>query len=204
MDAAAWDGRYAVDGLLWTSEPNIFLVTEAADLDPGRALDFACGEGRSALWLAARGWRVTAVDHSRVGIAKGEELAAAAGLEIEWVVADVVTFDAEASFDLVVVLYLHLPPDDMRTALGNAGAALAPGGTLLVVGHHPDNIERGIGGPQLPEILYGPSDVVGMLPGLRIEKETMVERPVDRAGVTGIALDTLVRATRDPAGGRSS
>jgi SAM-dependent methyltransferase len=197
MDVAAWDERYAADGLLWTSQPNTLLVAETADLAPGRALDVGCGEGRNALWLAARGWRVTAVDHSVVGLDKGKELAAVADLDVEWVTADVVTFEAEPSFDLVVVLYLHLPPHDMRAAVANAAGALAQGGTLLLVGHHPDNIERGIGGPQLPEILFSESDVVGMLPGLRIEKAAMVERAVDRAGVTGIALDTLVRAVRD-------
>ena len=188
---------YAADGLLWTSQPNTFLVAETADLVSGRALDFACGEGRNAIWLAARGWRVTAGDHSTVGLAKGEELAAAAGLAGEWVTADVVTFHAEPAFDLVVILYLHLALPDMRTAVGNAADALAPGGTLLLVGHHPDNIDRGMGGPQLPEVLHSESAIAGMLPGLRIEKAGMVERAVDRAGVTGIALDTLVRATRD-------
>jgi SAM-dependent methyltransferase len=197
MDAAAWDERYAADGLLWTSQPNNFLVSETADLVPGRALDVACGEGRNAIWLAARGWRVTAVDHSAVGLGKGAELATLAGIDVEWVTADVVTYAPEPVYDLVVVLYLHLPPDDMRTAVGHAAGGLAPGGTLLLVGHHPDNIERGIGGPQLPEVLHSEADIAAMLDGLRIEKATMVERAVDRAGVTGIALDTLVSAIRD-------
>lgn len=196
MDATAWDERYAADGLLWSSQPNSFLVTETADLVPGRALDLACGEGRNAIWLASRGWRVTAVDHSPVGLGKGVELAAQAGLGIEWITADVVTFAAQPIYDLVVVLYLHLAPDDMRTVIGNAVGALAPGGTLLLVGHHPDNIERGIGGPQLPEILYDEGAIVAMLDDLQIEKASLVERAVDRAGVTGTALDTLVRATR--------
>src|SRR4051794_41852696 len=75
MDAAAWDERYAATGLVWSAEPNRFVVAEMADLRPGRALDLAAGEGRNAIWLAVRGWRVTAVDFSAVAIDKGRRLA---------------------------------------------------------------------------------------------------------------------------------
>lgn len=196
MDAADWDQRYAADGLVWTAEPNRFLVAETEDLAPGRALDVACGEGRNALWLATMGWAVTAVDHSEVGLDKARALAGTAGVEVEWHHGDVLTYRPEPVFDLVIVMYLHLPPTDMANALANAAAGLGRAGTMLVVGHHSDNIERGIGGPQVPEILYRPSDVVGWLGDLRVTKAEMVTRPVDRAGVPGVALDTLVRAVR--------
>ncbi len=191
-----WDQRYAAEGLLWTAQPNRFLVSEVGELAPGAALDVACGEGRNAIWLATKGWRVTAVDSSAVGIQKGTELAQEAGLEIDWLVEDATTYQPEPAFDLVAVFYLHLPHDQLRSALANACAGLAVGGTLLVVGHHTDNIEKGIGGPQVPELLYRPSDITDMTGGLEIEKAEAVERPVDRSGVTGIAIDTLVRARR--------
>ena len=196
MDASDWDARYAETGLLWSAQPNRFLVAEVAGLAPGTALDVACGEGRNAVWLASRGWKVTAVDHSPVGIGKGREMAQAAAVEVEWVVADVTTYRAPNAFDLVAVFYLHLPPPEMQAAIANAVSAVGDGGTLLVVGHHDDNIEHGIGGPQDPEILYRPEEVASMLDGLDVEKAERVKRPVERDGSKVVALDTLVRARR--------
>ena len=65
-----WDARYAAVENLWAAKPNRFLVAEVEDLEPGRALDLACGEGQNAIWLATLGWRVTGVDYSEVAIAK--------------------------------------------------------------------------------------------------------------------------------------
>src|SRR4051812_9854296 len=97
MDAAAWDERYAAAELGWSASPNRFVAAELADLSPGRALDLAAGEGRNALWLAERGWQVTAVDFSRVGLEKARALQRrhprGAQLQVEWVHADVLTYD---------------------------------------------------------------------------------------------------------------
>ena len=79
MDSAEWDARYAAADLVWTAAPNRWVEAEFADLRPGRALDLACGEGRNVLWLAGRGWQVTAVDFSGVALAKGRHAAQAAG-----------------------------------------------------------------------------------------------------------------------------
>jgi 2-polyprenyl-3-methyl-5-hydroxy-6-metoxy-1,4-benzoquinol methylase len=107
-----WNARYAQKELLWTAEPNRLLAAEVASLEPGRALDVACGEGRNAVWLAERGWRVTGVDFADVALTKAAELAAARGVEVEWVPADVLEYEPPArSFDLVVVLYLQLPAE---------------------------------------------------------------------------------------------
>ncbi|PLW74405.1 class I SAM-dependent methyltransferase, partial [Streptomyces sp. DJ] len=76
MDSREWDERYASRELVWGAEPNRWLVREVEDLAPGRALDLAAGEGRNALWLADRGWRVTAVDFSRTALDRGRRLAA--------------------------------------------------------------------------------------------------------------------------------
>ena len=117
MDQHAWDARYAGDELIWTAEPNRFLVSEVADLPPGRALDLACGEGRNAVWLATQGWQVTGADFSAVGLAKARRLADAHGVAIEWVQADAVEWDPPAGqFDLVVVMYLQLPEAQRRLA----------------------------------------------------------------------------------------
>ncbi|MFL6133228.1 MAG: class I SAM-dependent methyltransferase, partial [Nocardioidaceae bacterium] len=71
MDARAWDERYAASELIWSATPNRFVEAELTSLPPGRAVDLAAGEGRNALWLADRGWHVTAVDFSLAGLDKG-------------------------------------------------------------------------------------------------------------------------------------
>jgi len=133
MDQGYWDGRYSAQDRLWSGAPNGALVAEAADLPPGQALDLGCGEGGDAVWLAERGWLVTAVDVSRVAL---ERAAAAAGdKKICWTHGDITVSPPPAgAFDLVSALYFPLPiavPGALRSLL----AAVAPGGTLLFVGH---------------------------------------------------------------------
>ncbi|HET9092314.1 MAG TPA: class I SAM-dependent methyltransferase [Acidimicrobiales bacterium] len=198
MDATQWDSRYATADLVWSAEPNRFLTAEVAGLAPGRALDVACGEGRNAIWLATAGWTATGVDFSAVALDKARRLAASRGVEVEWVLSDVVAyFDDPHEFDLVAVFYLQLPPPARRAVLSGAARAVAPGGRLLVVAHDSSNLERGYGGPQEPSVLYRPEDVVADLAdALEIEKAEVVERPVSTDEGERVALDLLVRAVR--------
>ncbi len=199
MDSEDWDGRYDTSELVWTAVPNRFLVAEVASLVPGTALDLGAGEGRNAIWLAQQGWQVTAVDFSEVGLAKARQLAAASGVEVTTVHADVVVDNlANDRFDLVVVLYLHLVPSSRRIVLRRAADAVAPRGTLLVLGHDLDNIAHGFGGPQDPEVLFTPDDVVADLEGseLTFEKAERVRRTVMTADGERTAIDALVRAHR--------
>lgn len=195
MDAADWDARYAGTELLWTAEPNRFLVAEVDDMPPGRALDIACGEGRNAVWLATKGWKAVGVDFSAMGLDKGRALAAQRGVEVDWVRADVTDYEPPArAFDLVVLLYLQLPNDLLRVALAHAASALAPAGTLLVVGHDSTNLTDGYGGPQDPSVLFTPDDIVAALPALAIVKAEQVHRTVDTDAGPRVAIDALVRA----------
>jgi SAM-dependent methyltransferase len=203
MEAAEWDRRYADTELVWSAGPNRFLVEQVADLPVGRALDLAAGEGRNAVWLAQQGWRVTAVDFSEVGIDKGRRVAAAADVRIDWVVADVTVWDAPPqAFELVIVFYLHLPAEDRRAVHRRAATAVAGGGRLLIVGHHLDNLEVGVGGPQDPAVLTTPARIVDDLAGtgLRILSAEAVERQVETDAGTKLALDALVLAERATAG----
>jgi SAM-dependent methyltransferase len=183
--------------------PNQFVADQLAGLPPGRALDLAAGEGRNSVWLAERGWSVTAVDFSRVGLDKARTLAAARGVgdgRVDWVVADLRDYEpARAAFDLVLIAYLQVDAGLRDRVLDGAAAALVPGGTLLVVGHDLANLTRGVGGPQSPEVLYTPEAISAALPGLRILRAERVRRPVERDGRPATAIDTLVRAER-PAG----
>lgn len=197
MNRAAWDERYSTDELIWKADPNRFLVEETEAFEPGRALDVACGEGRNSVWLASRGWRVTGVDFSHAGLAKAARLATERGVEVTLVEADVVQWrPPPASFDLVIVMYLHLVADERRQVLANAASALAPGGTLLVVGHDLSNLEEGTGGPQDPALLFSPEDIVEDLAGLEIERAERVKRSVVTDAAQTTAIDALVRAVR--------
>ncbi|HKI93633.1 MAG TPA: class I SAM-dependent methyltransferase [Gaiellaceae bacterium] len=197
MDSETWNRRYAGRELIWTAEPNRFLVAEAGDLSPGRALDLACGEGRNAIWLAERGWRVTGVDFSEVALEKAGRLAASRGVEAEWIPADLLAYAPEPNvFDLVICFYLQVPAAERSAVVRAAATGVAPGGTFLLVAHDLANLEHGHGGPQEPAVLYTAEDVVADLDGLEIVKAERVDRPVETPEGERIALDVLVRAVR--------
>ena len=197
MDRTDWDRRYAEKELIWSAEPNRFLLEELSDLPPGKAIDLAAGEGRIAIWLAQRGWRVTAVDYSNVGLEKGRQIAGKLGVKLEWVEADLLEYDlGRQSYDLVLLFYLQLPWAWMSNVLRRAADAVAPGGTLVLVGHDLANLEDGHGGPKDAAVLYTHEQVAGELGALSIVEATRRERPVDlEDGSVATALDCLVRAT---------
>jgi SAM-dependent methyltransferase len=188
-----WDERYSAAERIWSTGPNREVEAVVGDWPPGRALDLGAGEGRHAIWLADRGWHVTAVDFSTVGIARGQEEAAGRGLEVDWVVADVTTWRPEpgTAFDLVLVAYLHVPED----VFGRIGGWLAPGGALVVVGHSLRNLTEGVGGPQDPGILHTTDQLRTAAEGLDVERCEEVLRPTE----AGDAIDVVLVARR-PAG----
>ena len=138
---------------------------------PGRALDLAAGEGRNALWLAERGWQVTAVDFSPGRPRQGPR-ARRAARRSTWTgcCADALTYDAGPdAFDLVVLAYLQLVADERRTAVRAAFASLRPGGTFFLVAHDSTNLTEGTGGPTGPAVLFTAEEVLADLDGERFE-----------------------------------
>ena len=195
MKREDWNARYASVENLWAVRPNRFLVAEAGELPPGRALDLACGEGQNTIWLASLGWDIVGVDYSEIAIAKAGVRAERDGVVAEFVCADLVDYAPEGqAFDLVLVLYLHIPADQRRRVLERAAAAVAPGGTFVFVGHDLTNMTEGVGGPSDLQILCTPEEIAAELPGLEIEKAERVLREV--AGEERDAIDALVRARR--------
>ncbi|HET6624239.1 MAG TPA: class I SAM-dependent methyltransferase [Gaiellaceae bacterium] len=195
MKREDWNRRYAGVDSLWSAKPNRFLVAEVEALEPGRALDLACGEGQNAVWLASLGWEVTAVDYADVAVAKGIERAARAGVAVEFQVRDLLDYLPEArAFDLVLILYLHMSSDGRRIVLERAADSVAPGGTLVLIGHDLLNLTEGVGGPSDQDLLFTPDDVVAELPGLEVERAERLLRDVD--GQDRPAIDALVRARR--------
>lgn len=139
--AQHWEERYSGVDRLWSGQPNDWLPQLAADWAPGTALDIGCGEGADALWLAERGWRVTAVDLSATAIGRLRTQAERAGLSarITATVSDAGQGLPPGPFDLVTCFYVHGGPGEGRLLLGrllaDAAERLGPGGRLLVVVH---------------------------------------------------------------------
>ncbi|MGP2441237.1 class I SAM-dependent methyltransferase [Streptomyces sp. JW3] len=136
--AEFWESRYRALGRVWSGRPNELLVREAAGLTPGTALDLGCGEGGDAVWLAARGWRVTGVDIAATALERAAAHAAEAGVgdRIGWQRHELGESFPAGTFDLVSAHYLQSPVAlDQRGVLRRAAAAVAPGGTLLLVLH---------------------------------------------------------------------
>ncbi len=189
-----WDERHAAREPIESRAPDAALVDLAAALTPGCALDLAAGDGRHAVWLASRGWSVTGVDFSGVALDRARAAAARAGVDVEWVHADLLEWTPPAaSADLVVVMFLHLPLAERRVVFAKAAGSLAPGGRLLVVGHDRANLGRDVPGPKDPGVLYTPEEVVADLPGLVVEHARRAE---DDLGDGRVSTDTVVVARR--------
>lgn len=202
-----WDERYAGSDRVWSGKPNQRLVEQVADLTPGTALDVACGEGGDALWLAARGWQVTAVDVSEVALAKVAAHAEEAGVEDQ---VKLGFYDAlvdprpvpRHTFDLVTVSFLHVPVEDFPAIYQGIAAAVAPGGRLLVTAHHPHDVTSGARHDHGPGLLFEPDRVLDVLavaePGSPWEVE-VAETPLRVQATEDGPLevrDTVVRLRR--------
>lgn len=206
FDESFWDERYrqhGQHGSVWSGEPNAQLVAEVADLTPGSALDVGAGEGADAAWLARHGWRVTAVDISSVALAR-----AAAAVEddpetaarITWQHQDLTASPPPAgTFDLVSAQFLHLPAPQRDGVYSRLAASVAPGGTLLIVGHHPSDLDTGVRRPSSPGLLFTAEQIAADLDPDDWEIVTCTARPratSDSDGAPVTVQDAVLRALR--------
>lgn len=146
FDNDYWDRIWSGDrsAAMSSSAPNPQLQAQVADLTPGSAIDAGCGAGAEAIWLASRGWKVTAADIARAALDVARDRAAASGVsdEIEWVQADLSTWRPDSTYDLVTTHYAH-PDIPQLDFYARISTWVAPGGTLLIVGHlHPDRHDK--------------------------------------------------------------
>lgn len=197
-----WDNRYSSAGRLWSGQPNAVFAAQAADLPPGEALDAGCGEGADAIWLARRGWTVTAVDVSAVALERGASAAEAAGPDIAgritWQREDLRAWGPEADrYDLVSAQFMHFPKADLEVMHRRLAAAVRPGGTLLMVAHHPDDLHAARNGH--PDLFWYAEDIAASLePGqweVRVAEESG-RSAIDHDGQPVTVRDTVLRAAR--------
>ncbi len=198
MSDPEWDQRYAGVQQVWSGAPNGALVAEVAGLAPGRALDVGCGEGADAVWLSARGWEVTALDVSQVALDRASAAARATRAQVRWLLAGLVGAPlAPGCFDLVSAQYpalLRTPGGDAERALL---AAVAPGGTLLVVHHADVDVEQAKSHGFDPAAYIAPADVAAQLDGdWRVEVDERRPRTVSGGAGAHHTHDLVLRARR--------
>lgn len=206
---AFWDERYQSQHALWSGNPNSHLVAEADGLTPGTALDVGCGEGADAIWLAGRGWLVTAADISSVALQRAAvhagQVSAAVAARITWLHEDLTTWDpGPARYDLVSAQYMHQPLAPRLALFARLAAAVAPGGTLLIVGHHPSDLKTSMPRPPDPDLFFTGDDLAASL-DLRqwavITNAAPSRTAIDPDGATVVIHDTVLRARRNTAAG---
>ena len=175
--------------------PNAHLTGEVSGLKPGRALDAGCGHGSDTLWLAAHGWQVTAVDFSAAALAHARSTAEVAGADVagrvDWVDADLATWIPQPGhFDLVVSLYLHVA-EGVQETVRRMGSGVAPGGTLLLVGHRPIDPATGAATPAAGQQQVSVQATVAALDPDQWKVVVAEDRPRAAAGT-----DAVIRALR--------
>jgi thioredoxin reductase/2-polyprenyl-3-methyl-5-hydroxy-6-metoxy-1,4-benzoquinol methylase len=186
----AWEERYRAKPAIWSGRPNPQLIAEATGLPPGRALDVGCGEGADALWLAEQGWQVTAVDIATTALTRAAAHVAAAGAQvaarITWTHADLRQQPpAQDAYDLVSAQFMQLPGEARQDLFARLAAAVAPGGTLLIVGHHPSDLRTSAHRKHFPDMMFTAEQIAASL---------------DRTTWQVLAAEARPRATVDPEG----
>lgn len=200
MDAEAWNERYRTTEMLWPSGPNTFVQDRLVDREPGVGLDLASGEGRNAIWLAGKGWKMTAVEFSGVALERGKVRSD----DVDFIEADVfrwepdwsTSIDGPKGFDLILIAYLQVEAEPLAELVERAIGWLNPGGELFMIGHDISNLDEGVGGPPVPEILWDLDLMLEWLGDLRLVEGGIVKRPVEVDGDIEYARDTLLRAVR--------
>jgi SAM-dependent methyltransferase len=201
--ARFWDERYRSATQIFSGNPNPQLVQETAGLEPGTALDAGCGEGADTHWLARRGWQVTAMDVSAVALER-----ATTGTEddiadrITWQRVDLTTWVPDhQTYDLVNAQFMHFPRALREPLFARLAASVSPAGTLLIVGHHPSDMQTTMPRPPEPDLYFTAEQVANSLDPDLWEVLIADARPRPANDPEGRAItihDTVLRARKRP------
>jgi SAM-dependent methyltransferase len=188
-----WNERYGSPGYAYGTEPNDFLASVASRIPPGRVLSIADGEGRNGVFLATLGHEVTSVDASSVGLAKAQRLAAARGVHITTVVADLADYAIAAdSWEGIVSVFCHLPPALRQRVHRQVVRGLSPGGLFVLEAYSVRQLLHGTGGPASAELLPTLGALRTELAGLELLHAVEIEREIHE-GVHHDGLSAVVQ-----------
>jgi SAM-dependent methyltransferase len=174
-----WDQRYSADEYIYGKDPNEFLANAVGNIPKGKVLCVAEGEGRNAVFLAEHGYEVVAVDSSSVGLGKAAKLAQDRGVSIQTIVCDLAHFDIDPqSWDGVVSIFAHVPPQVRRQLHKRIVSGLRPGGVLILEAYRPDQLKYKTGGPPTAEFMMTLESLEEELQGLNFEYAVELDRDV--------------------------
>jgi thioredoxin reductase/SAM-dependent methyltransferase len=204
FDEAAWEARYRERPAIWSGRPNPQLVAEVDGRPAGRALDVGCGEGADAVWLAERGWRVSAVDISTTALERAAAHAEGAGTEvaarIDWQHVDLREWPPpQDAYDLVSAQFMQLPSDLRRAVFARLAAAVAPGGLLLIVGHDPSDLRTTVHRGHFPDMMFTAGSIAAELDPRQWDVRVAEARPRAATDPQGRAItirDAVMAAVR--------
>ena len=198
LDATFWDNAYRSRDATWSSEPNDRIVDAVAGVEPGFALDVGCGEGADAIWLAERGWQVTATDISAVALERARANDRTG--HIEWLQADILVWEPPGStYDLVAAHFVHFASPEREKVFGRLAAAVRLNGVLLIVAHHPSDLQTTAGRWPMPAYYYTADDVAILLEPDDwniVEASTCPRSAVDPSGQSITVRDAILTARR--------
>jgi cyclopropane fatty-acyl-phospholipid synthase-like methyltransferase len=196
---AFWDRRFSASEYIFGTEPNVFLASWHNLFKPGmRVLEIGCGEGRNAVWLAQAGCHVTGVDISTAALAKAAQLAATHNVEVQWIHADVRQWQWEPeAFDAVACIFIQFAaPEGRQRIFAGVSETLKAGGTLVLQGYTPRQVQFSSGGPRDPDHLYTPELLRHSLPGFEIihlqEHDAVLAEGTKHVG-TAALIDLVAR-----------
>lgn len=189
-----WDERYNTEEYVYGTNPNEFLRANINSIPKGKVLSLAEGEGRNAVFLAELGYEVTAVDSSMVGIEKGRQLAKSNGVKVEFIHADLASYElGQSQWDGVVSIFCPLPSSVRRALHRKVMCGLKPGGVLLLEAYTPEQIKYGTGGGNNAELMQTKDSLVRELTGLNFQHLVELERDVIE-GIFHTGIGSVVQA----------
>ena len=194
-----WNERYADSDYLFGTKPNDFLKSVAGRLAPSsQILCLADGEGRNGVYLATLGHQITAVDQSRVGLEKAKQLAEQKQVSIDTIEADLAEYDLGVeSWDCIVSIFFHIPPEVRDRIYPRIISALKPGGILILESYTPEQLSYGTGGPPIADLMLTKAELERDFSEMKIEHLEQLERDVvEGSGHTGLASVVQLFARR--------
>lgn len=179
MSSDFWNERYSAGEYVYGKDPNDFFKVVIDSMQPGKLLLPGEGEGRNAVYAAKKGWMVDAIDSSRAGMQKAQSLATENGVKINYQVENVLFYQPKTDyFNLVAVLFMHIPRIQRRFVSVKMWESLRPGGKFIMEVFSKNQLQFSSGGPQDIDLLYSEDEILTDFPCFKTEYLATIERDI--------------------------